>query len=472
MSAIAAYGCYVPRRRVPLPVFSGRSAKDNDPERAVAWADEDSITMAVAAASDCLRERERGRIDLLIFATTTYAFAEKQGAVIIARALNLGREVRTIDIAHSLRGGTQALRAALDAVQAGSAREALVVVVDCRLGAPGSELERNGGDAAAAFLVAAQGGIRVLGDAQCGAELLDVWRRAGDRFTHSWEERFVVQHGYLEHAKAASENLRERFADHAPASWQWVLSAPDARSHATLSAQLDLERHSVQTPLFGRVGHCGAADALLQLTGVLASATAGQHIVVVNHGDGAEALLFLVEQPPQHDPLAAALAQRSVVRSLDAYRRARDFGSSEYPPMDDQGVSATVHFRERDENLGLTGQRCACGAPQFPRGRVCYRCGAKDKWQAESFAQREGRLLTYTLDAFFPTPEPPTAVGIVQVDEGPRIHLQIADVAVGEIASNMAVRFVFRCIHRVGLRPNYFWKAVPCATASATEVTT
>ena len=105
--------------------------------------------MAVEAARDCLRGRDRGAIDLLLFASTTGPFAEKQGAAIIAAALALAPDVRTVDVGSSLRGGTQALLLALDAVRAGSARSALVVVADCREGAPGSALEaqrrRRGG---------------------------------------------------------------------------------------------------------------------------------------------------------------------------------------------------------------------------------------------------------------------------------------------------------------------------------------
>ena len=41
------------------------------PERALAWSDEDAITLAVAAARDCLVDCDRSRIDLLLFASTT-----------------------------------------------------------------------------------------------------------------------------------------------------------------------------------------------------------------------------------------------------------------------------------------------------------------------------------------------------------------------------------------------------------------
>ncbi len=89
-----------------------------------------------------------------------------------------------------------------------------------------------------------------------------------------------------------------------------------------------------------------------------------------------------------------------------------------------------------------------------------------DRFTDEVFAERGGRLLTYTLDAFFPTPEPPTAVGVVQVDDGPRIYLQLTDLPAAEVKLGMALEFTFRRIHTVGGRPNYFWKCRPRGEAA------
>jgi uncharacterized OB-fold protein len=103
------------------------------------------------------------------------------------------------------------------------------------------------------------------------------------------------------------------------------------------------------------------------------------------------------------------------------FRQARGQAAEEWAGHDFQGISATVHFREREENLSLCGQRCACGTPQFPRGRICAACGQPDRFVPECFAERGATLLSFTLDHFFPTPEPPTAVGVVQIDYGPRL---------------------------------------------------
>jgi hydroxymethylglutaryl-CoA synthase len=465
MTGIVACGAWIPARRLPLPLLAGKAAREDAPERALAWADEDALTMAVEAARDCLRGRDRGDIDLLLFASTTGPFAEKQGAAIIAAALALAPGVRTVDVGSSLRGGTQALLLALDAVRAGSARSALVVVADCREGAPGSALETNGGDAAAAFLVGTGATLVELVDsASESSEIVDVWRRHGDRFVHAWEERFVIAHGYLEPARAAVRRLHERGRFDTGACDHLVLSAPDRRSHETLARALGGVA-SVADPLFGSVGACGSAHALLQLVALAETAAPGAIALLLNHGDGADALGLRFRRKAEAR-MSARLARRLPLTSPEQYRRARELLVTEYAGNDFQGIAATVHHRERAEDLALTGQRCACGHAQFPRERICAACGVADRFTDEVFAERGGRLLTYTLDAFFPTPEPPTAVGVVQVDDGPRIYLQLTDLPAAEVKLGMALEFTFRRIHTVGGRPNYFWKCRPRGEAA------
>ena len=133
MVGITAYGAYVPMLRLPLAAIGGGQAKPGGPEKAVANWDEDAITMGVAAAIDCLRGVDRDGVDAVVFASTSYPFKEKQGAAIIAKALDLRRDVYTADVGDSLRAGTNALRAGLDAVKAGSAKRVLVVAAETRM---------------------------------------------------------------------------------------------------------------------------------------------------------------------------------------------------------------------------------------------------------------------------------------------------------------------------------------------------
>ena len=67
-------------------------------ERAVANYDEDSLTMAVAAARDCLASIDRTSVGALYFASTTAPYKEKQSAALIAAVLDLPPDARLHDL--------------------------------------------------------------------------------------------------------------------------------------------------------------------------------------------------------------------------------------------------------------------------------------------------------------------------------------------------------------------------------------
>ncbi len=470
MVGITSYGAYVPRTRIPLSVLGGGRLKEGGPEKAVAWNDEDSVTMSVSAAMNCLRQVDRSTVDGLMFASTTYAFREKQAAALIAKALDLPRGIRSADFSGSLRAGTAALRSAIDAVEAGSAHNVLVVVGDCRMGAPGSGLERNGGDGAVAFLIGGTDAIATLEDSfGVSDEIVDLWRGDGDRFVHSWEDRFVIQEGYtpnlIEAARGVLERLGASLSDYA----QVCLYAPDARSHAAVARELGVSADSLQDPLFGRLGNTGAAFAPMQLALALETARPGGRILVANYGDGAEALSWRVadaiEKLSERRGVSWHLARRRAVPTYDRYLKARSLDSREWQAGGDPGLSATVHFREREEDISFCGQRCRrCEAVQFPNQRVCETCFAKDDFERVRLSDRIGHVVTFTFDFFFPTPEPPTVVTVTEID-GARVHLQLVDVTPEDTRIGLPVEFSFRRIHEAGGRPNYYWKGTPAADA-------
>lgn len=469
---IRSYGAYVPRTRLPLALIGGRPAREGGPEKAVAWNDEDCVTMAVTAGANCLEGFDRDSVDALLFASTTWAFREKQASALIARALDLPREVQTSDFAGSLRAGTTALRAACDAVAAGSARNVLVIASDARMAAPGSALEANLGDGAAAFLVSDTDPIATLaGQHALADEIVDVWRSEGDPFVHSWEDRFVVQEGYLPRLAEAVAGLLAKTGTGLDAFAKLALYAPDARSHGTLARQLRVDADKLVPPLFGRLGNTGTAFAPMQLALALESASPGQRLLVAAYGDGAEALAWettdaLRKLEPRRG-VSWHLERRRPAASYDAYRRARSLNPSEWQAGSDPGLSATVHFRERDDDLSLRGQKCrACGAVQFPAQRVCESCFAKDAFDGVRLSDRVGRVVTYTFDYFFPTPEPPTVVTVTEID-GARLHLQLVNCTPEQTRIGLPVELLFRRIHTAGGRPNYYWKGSPVEDGAA-----
>jgi uncharacterized OB-fold protein len=94
----------------------------------------------------------------------------------------------------------------------------------------------------------------------------------------------------------------------------------------------------------------------------------------------------------------------------------------------------------------LEAARCKkCDKTFFPPRRVCSNCNGRE---FDSFAmKRTGTVLTHTV---IRTPAPeysgeaPFAVGIVQMDDGPRLTTQIVDVDLNDIKIGMSVKLEFR----------------------------
>jgi 3-hydroxy-3-methylglutaryl CoA synthase len=196
MVGITAYGAYIPVFRLSRDLIArswGRGSLGG--ERSVANNDEDSATMATEAVFDCLQGIDRQEIDGLFFASTSSPYKEKQCSTLVAAVADLGSEIITGDYANCLRVGTIALRSALDAVKAGTAKSVLVTAADCRLGYPRSDFEQSFGDGAAAILVGDSGVIATVeGSYTCSDEIADIWRTAEDNFVQSWESRWVRGH--------------------------------------------------------------------------------------------------------------------------------------------------------------------------------------------------------------------------------------------------------------------------------------
>ena len=473
MTGIVSFGAYVPATRLPLELIAGRPTKDGGPERAVAAHDEDAITMAVAAGVDALHGIERGNIDALYLASTSLPYREKSAAALVAKALDLRRAVRTLDVGASLRAGVGALAAAHDAIASGAAKRVLVIASDARLAAPRSALERDLGDGAAAFVVGSEGAVATLVARHAVAdEIVDVWRTEDDAFLRAWEDRFVVQHGYHRNVVEVVTGLLATAGVAAADVARIALPGPDARSIAAAAKSAKLAADRLGPALFGQLGHTGVAFAPMLLVHALESGglTTGDRLACVAHGNGAEALLFTVTADLAHHRaprgVAGHLRRRRALASYQSYLASRGLGPTEHDAKAGGGVPATVAYRERDAELSLHGFRCrGCGTMHFPHHRVCYRCHARDSFETVRLSDRVGRVLSYSFDWFFPNPEPPTIVGVVEV-EGARFYAQMCDARTEQLRCDLPIELVFRRIHEAGGRPNYFWKSTPLVGAA------
>ncbi len=102
-------------------------------EKAIANWDEDAVSMAVAAAYDCMAGKDRKKVDGMYLASTTLPFADRLNAGIVAAALNFREEgLGAADFSACMKAGTTASIAAVEAVKSGGKNSVLVVASDQR----------------------------------------------------------------------------------------------------------------------------------------------------------------------------------------------------------------------------------------------------------------------------------------------------------------------------------------------------
>jgi 3-hydroxy-3-methylglutaryl CoA synthase len=470
MIGITSYGAYIPVFRLNRDLMAkawGRGSIGG--ERSIANNDEDSATMAVEAAFDCLQGDSRSDIGGLFFASSTAPYREKEISSLIGTTVDLPSEILTADFANGLRAGTAALRAAFDAVGNGSARNLLVVSADCRLAYPQSESEQAFGDGAAALMV---GNFKVIasleGHYAISNEMMDVWRNAEDTFVRTWESRWVLGEGYSNLTQQAITGLMKKKGLDPKGITLAAIPAPDARSHRRLLQGLGFDKAQVVDPLLGQVGDCGAAHPLMLLISALEMAKPGDTILLAAYGNGAEAFLFKVteeiRQLKERRGIKGWLPSKLPLPTYEKYLSYR--GMLQTMPGDPFRLlpSATAYWRDISSILRFHGSKCRnCGTLTFPIQRVCYTCRTKDSLDEVRLSDRKGKVFTFSLDNLAGRSDDPVVVQTVvesEVDRA-RIYCMMTDCQPKEVRVGMPVEFTFRRIYEGAGFQNYFWKCRP-----------
>ncbi len=481
MVGILSYGGYIPRLRLnrmsiyrQIGWLAPALITVAQGERSFCNWDEDSITMAVAAARDCLRGMDKSAVDGLYLASTTLPFADRSGAGVVATALNLPERAATADFTTALKAGTSALVAALEAVESGRKQQVLVAASDKRETKAASFYEMWFGDGAAALLLGA--GDEVIaefkGAYSLSYDFVDHYRGAGRRFDYTWEERWVREEGYGKIIPEAIAGLLDRLHLSIAEVDKLVYPCFIRRQHQAIGRRLGARPEQVMDNLHAVCGETGTAHPLVMLVRALEEARPGERIVVAGFGQGSDALCFEVTErigdlPPRRG-LSGSLAEGKSSDNYLKFLKFRDLIITE------EGIRAeapsqtamTTLWRKRKMILGLVGGRCTvCGTPQFPKMDICVNpeCGAVHSQEDYEFADRPAVVKSFTSDMLAVSVSPPAIYGMVQFEGGGRFMADFTDCELDDLRVGMPVQMVFR-IHHVDRErgfTGYFWKARP-----------
>lgn len=466
---ITALGAYIPYYYIKRETIGAAwGARGQKGVRSLANSDEDSITMAVAAVRKCFGRVARESTNALYFATTTSPYAEKSGAAIIATACDLGEDAFVSDLGGSLKCGTNALRAALDA--AGRGERSLVATADCRNAYPKSADEQLFGDAAAAVAVGSVGVLaRFEASYSVNAEITDVWRNAGEKFLNTAEQRFRLDEGYQAAMGKAVSGLMKKAGLTPEAVQRVILATPGMRDHEKLAGRLGFTPGQVEPAMLAEVGACGCAQPLLLLVRAVLTAKPGDRLLLASYGQGADAFLFTVTD--EADRLTEA-ERRQIDVQLSARKELKDYGRFlsfrgivEAVPGEPFKIPASTaqSWREQNTYLRLKGSRCnRCGAEIYPAHRVCHSCRVKDDFTLINLSGETTRLFTYSIDKLAGRSDDPVVVqAVAEAEGGARVYLNMTDFDPEQVEIGMELQFTFRKINTLGHFNNYYWKFRP-----------
>lgn len=474
-AGILAAGAYIPRLRLPRRVIAESNRWINPSlmgqakgERAICNWDEDTVTMAVEAARDALAGRNRGDITALHLASTTLPFMDRLNAGIAAEALHLPDDIDAADLAGSQRAATSALRNAF-----GRPGQTLIVAAEKRRAKAASMVEITTGDAAVAMLVGKGEPIaRLVASATRTADFVDHYRTEDSVYDYQWEERWVRDTGYLEIVPPVIARCLGNAALTPSDITHFCMPSALPRVANAVAKATGIADTAIADSLHAGCGDAGTAHPLLMLLAVLEKANPGERILVVGFGQGADAMLFEV---------TAAMPQIAGRLGVAGYlaRRREEANYAKFLAFNDnieleRGMRAETDkltplsalWRNREAVTSFIGGRCqTCGTLQFPKSRICVNpnCNAVDTQEPHPFADKIGRVNSYTADRLTYSPDPPACYGMIQFDEGGRWMMDFTDVEADSLAVGMPMRMTFRVKDidaQRGFR-RYFWKAAP-----------
>ncbi|WP_321912187.1 3-oxoacyl-[acyl-carrier-protein] synthase III C-terminal domain-containing protein [Paraburkholderia sp. J11-2] len=476
---ITGYGGYVPRLRMQRAAIaaahrwmSGAAGSAPKGERAFCSWDEDSITMAVEAARDALGQRTRTNIEALTLATTRPAFADLQGASIVAGALELPASVRTLEVGQSQRAGVSGLLNHLRAAR----ENVLFVASDHPSAKPASAQELTYGAGAAAFTLGSEGVIaELIGSASEANLFVDHFRAANGKHDYYWEERWIRDEGYAKIVPATVKAALESAGVPADAVAHFVFAAPLKGVGAAVAKRAGIAAQAVADHLDERCGYAGAAHPCLMLAATLERAQPGEIIAVAGFGQGCDVLILKTT-----DAIASFSSRRGVAWAIaDAqvhgdYLRMLSYDNAidlEWGMRAEKQVKTafTEQYRSAHQLGGFVAGKCrCCGTVQFPQLAYCVndRCLAPAlQFAPTALYDEDAQVLTMTADWLSYHPAPPLYVGFVQFDNGARVLMEVTDVGTEGLDVGTPLRMVFRIkdIDKTRNYPRYFWKATPLA---------
>jgi 3-hydroxy-3-methylglutaryl CoA synthase len=477
MFGITGYGVYLPRLRLQRKVIAQATSWFDSSieglakgERTMCNWDEDAITMAVEAGQDCFAGSSSHETSTLIFASTSMPFMQRQNSVVVAEALGLPVNTRTIDLTGSTRAGSSGFLVACDVVK-GTGRAAMVVASERRKSKCGSRQEMTYGDGATALQLGSSNVIaEVVGCHSTAVDFIDRYRSEGYEFDVEWEERWIRDEGYHKLVPEAVACVLADAGVEASSVTHFALPSANDRIVKSTAKVVGINPGAVVDNMIDRCGDTGSAQVLLLIASALERAKAGDIILAVGFGQGCDAILLRctenIESYRSGRGVEGSLSRGKQEENYFKYQSFNGLAKHDLGKRSEVDKVNYLSAQYRNHKLvnGFVGGKCeACGTVQIPKSPYCVNPECKGYNSQIDFPLSDslGRVVTWTADSMTFDFSPPAYFGLVEFEKGGRLMVDFTEVTPEKFDTGTEVKMHFR-VRQIdesrGFR-RYFWKA-------------
>ena len=334
-AAILGYGAYVPYYRLPTTevasVWKGGGSGPNV-EKAVAGADEDTVTMAIEAGRMAMGMAGVESLGAVFVGTESKPYAVKPTSTLVAQALGQHHTLAA-DLEFACKAGTEAMQVITGLVGSGMIDAGLAIGMDTAQGKPGDDLEYTAASGGAAYVIGKRdrSAIAVI---DCSTSFVsdtgDFWRRAHERYPRHLS-RFTGEPAYFTHIQTAVNTLFKE-TGHKPSDFRYaVFHQPNPRFPVEVATRLGFTMEQIKTGLLNpMIGNTYAGSSPIGLAAVLDEAHPGDKILVASFGSGAGSDAFCIDvlegitRKRGVNPTVKSMVERSTKIDYSTYAKFRD----------------------------------------------------------------------------------------------------------------------------------------------------
>ncbi|AEF96981.1 hydroxymethylglutaryl-CoA synthase [Methanotorris igneus] len=297
---IVGYGAYIPKYRIKVEEIARVWGKNPESikkgliinEKSVPGPDEDTATIAVAAARNALKRAgiEGKRIGAIYVGSESHPYAVKPTSTIVAEAIEATPDLTAADLEFACKAGTAGIQMCMGLVGSGIIEYGLAIGADTAQGAPGDALEYTAAAGGAAYIIGNKKDELIAifnGTYSFTTDTPDFWRREGQPYPRHGG-RFTGEPAYFKHVLSAARGLMEKM-DTTPEDYDYcVFHQPNGKFYIkaakTLGFKEEQYKNGLLTPYLGNT-YSGAVP--LGLSNILDNAKEGDRILAVSYGSGA-----------------------------------------------------------------------------------------------------------------------------------------------------------------------------------------